>query len=275
LRAHTALHQLPTDLESLAEAKEKIVNLAEDATTNLGRVTDIRDRIAEIEDQLSESAAGAKSVLERCETAYSAATSVGLAAAFNERSVALSRSIWFWVVGLIVALVAGGYFGAHRLQTLAELLKDPNQSPSILYPNLLISLLSIGAPLWFAWLSTKQIGQRFKLSEDYAFKAAVSRAYEGFRREAARIDSDLEARLLASALSRFDEQPLRLVETESHGSPWQEMMNSNLVKEAARSIPDFANQVKDLASRALLRTPAAMRASAAEKPARDAASADV
>ncbi|MFX8523854.1 hypothetical protein ABTM10_20480, partial [Acinetobacter baumannii] len=76
----------------------------------------------------------------------------------------------------------------------------------------------------------KQIGQRFRLAEDYAFKASISRAYEGFRREAARFDKDMEARLLASALTRLDELPLRLVEPTSHGSPWHELATSDTVK---------------------------------------------
>lgn len=50
---------------------------------------------------------------------------------------------------------------------LVELFKEPNQPASIVYPNVILSLLSIGAPIWFAWLSTKQIGQRFRLAEDY------------------------------------------------------------------------------------------------------------
>jgi hypothetical protein len=126
-------------------------------------------------------------------------------------------------------------------------------------------LLSIGAPIWFAWLSTKQIGQRFKLSEDYAFKAAVSRAYEGFRREAARIDPVMEARLLESALSRLDEQPLRFMDADNHGSPWQEMLNSDLVKEAVKAVPGFAGQVKDLANAVLSRTKVSKAPIAQEK----------
>jgi hypothetical protein len=114
-----------------------------------------------------------------------------------------------------------------------------------------LSLLSVGAPVWFAWLSTKQIGQRFRLAEDYAFKASISRAYEGFRREAARFDKDMEARLLGSALSRLDELPLRLVETDTHGSPWHELASSDLVKQALKVVPGFADQVRDLAGKAM------------------------
>lgn len=131
---------------------------------------------------------------------------------------------------------------------------------------MLLSLLSVGAPVWFSWLATKQIGQRFRLAEDYAFKASISRAYEGFRREAARFDKDMEAKLLTSALTRLDELPLRLVETDSHGSPWHELASSDIVKQAFKAVPGFAEQVKDLAGKAIV----AMTPSKA-KPAPEAA----
>lgn len=248
-QAYNAADQLPTDLESLSEARQKIVDLVQEAIKDQGRLLVIREQANELDKQLNKSAEDAKAVLERCETAYSAATSVGLAAAFSERSSALSKSMWIWVGGLVLALVAGSYFGSGQLHALSELLKVSNVTTSMIVLNLLLSLLSVGAPVWFAWLATKQIGQRFRLAEDYAFKASISRAYEGFRREAARFDKDMEARLLASALSRLDELPLRLVETASHGSPWHELASSDVVKQAMRAVPGFAEQVKELAGR--------------------------
>lgn len=86
---------------------------------------------------------------------------------------------------------------------------------------------------------------------DYAFKASISRAYEGYRREAARIDKDLEARLLASALTRLDEVPLRVVETVTHRSPWHELMASDTVRDALKSVPGFANSISDMAKSGL------------------------
>ncbi|MEE1612086.1 hypothetical protein [Microvirga sp. CF3016] len=253
--AYNAADQLPADLESLAEARHKVAELVENATKDQVRLQGIREHADNIDAQLNKSAEEAEAVLQRCETAYSAATSVGLAAAFTERSSALSISMWIWVVGLVGALFAGSVFGAGRLEALVELFKDPNQPSSVVVPNVILSLLSIGAPIWFAWLSTKQIGQRFRLSEDYAFKASIARAYEGFRREAARVDREMEARLLASALTRLDELPLRLVETESHGSPWHELANSDVVKQALRTAPSFAGQVKELAEKTIAKVP--------------------
>ncbi len=250
--AYNAADQLPANLEMLSEARQKIADLAKDATRDQSDVSRIREAANELDKQLSKSADDAKAVLERCETAYSAATSVGLAAAFNERSDALSKSMWLWVVGLVIALVAGSYFGSAQLHALSELFKVPNAPSSVIVLNFVLSVLSVGAPVWFAWLSTKQIGQRFRLAEDYAFKASISRAYEGFRREAARFDKDMEAKLLTSALTRLDELPLRLVETASHGSPWHELASSDVVKQAMKVVPGFSEQVKDLAGKAIV-----------------------
>src|SRR5690606_10015243 len=102
----------------------------------------------------------------------------GLAAAFHERSVILGGSIKSWVAGLIIALVAGGYFGSQQIAKLSESMNGSSNPIEIVIINLALAILSVGAPIWFAWISTKQIGDRFKLSEDYAFKASISRAYE-------------------------------------------------------------------------------------------------
>ncbi|SIR06783.1 hypothetical protein [Marinobacterium stanieri] len=250
-QAHDAADQLPTDLESLKEAKSTMEKLCRQATIDQSDIAAILEQAEAIEDSLKRHCAEAESTLERCESAYSAATSVGLAAAFSERSHSLSRSMWIWVVGLITALTAGSFLGSMQLHALSESLKNPETQTPMLVLNVALSLLSIGAPVWFAWLATKQIGHRFKLAEDYAFKASVSRAYEGYRKEAARVDKDMEAQLLSSALSRLDELPLRLVESETHGSPWQEAASSDLVKQAFKTIPGFADQVRHLATQSL------------------------
>ena len=269
-QANDAADQLPTDLESLSEARQNIAELVKYATQDQGDVRRIREEAEELDKQLHKSSEDAKAVLDRCETAYAGSTSVGLAKAFSERSTALSKSMWFWVAGLIAALVSGSYFGSRQLHALSELLKEPSESHSMITLNLLLSALSVGAPVWFAWLATKQIGQRFRLAEDYAFKASISRAYEGFRREAARIDKDMEAKLLASALTRLDELPLRLVEADNHGSPWHELASSDVVKQAMKAVPDFAIQVKDLARGIIAATTTKTRSkpkSEEEKPA--------
>lgn len=250
-QAYNAADQLPADLELLSEARESVKELLRLATVDQGELNRILVGAKQQDSNLKGIAGEAASVLEKCERAYSASTSVGLAAAFSERSKSLAWSMWVWVGGLVVALGLGSYFGTAQLRALTDALKTPGAESGVIALNLFLSLLSVAAPVWFAWLATKQIGQRFRLAEDYAFKASISRAYEGYRQEAHRIDEDLEVRLLESALTRLDELPLRLVETDSHGSPWHELASSDLVKDAIRAVPGFVGQVKELAAKAV------------------------
>lgn len=251
-RAYEAADQLPADLELLSDARHKVESISVDAEKDRAQILAARDEIMALKIALDVVNTQASEVLTKCESVYSSATSVGLAAAFTERSASLDKSMWLWLAGLITALGVGGFVGTGQLKALTLLITQPGGAPvSLIVLNITLAVLSVGAPVWFAWLATKQVGQRFRLSEDYAFKASISRAYDGYSREAGRIDPKLEAKLLESALSRLDEQPLRLVESASYGSPWHELFASDVVKDAMKSIPNFASQLKDFASDAL------------------------
>jgi hypothetical protein len=241
--AHAAALQLPEDLESLNDVRSELSRLKTEAEKDRVAVLSAKNSAEEAQLTLSAAAADADESVKKAHHAYSVATSQGLAAAFTDRSAKLSWSMWAWVMGLACSLGIGSYLGKGQLMHLSDLLKTPDASNSVIVLNFLLSVLSVGAPIWFAWLSTKQIGQRFRLAEDYAFKASISKAYEGYRREASRIDPTLEAQLLRSALTRLDEQPLRLVETANHGSPWQDLLSSDVMKDAVKTVPNLNAQI--------------------------------
>lgn len=245
--ANAAADQLPVDIEALREARKTIEELLAAVTVDRAKVGDFATAANADQATLFAQVKEAESIVERCSSAYAASTSHGLAAAFAERSSALATSMWVWVGGLVVALGLGSSIGSTQLRNFSEVIKQPDSNTTVAAINLVLALLSVGATVWFSWLATKQIGQRFRLAEDYAFKASVSRAYEGYRREAANIDPEFVSRLFSSALSRLDEQPLRLVETATHGSPWQELASSDLIRRATESVPEFASMVTRLA----------------------------
>ncbi|MCF5545383.1 hypothetical protein [Pseudomonas salomonii] len=251
--ANDAALQLPEDLESLQEGRDRVRTLIAEAEKDRLHVFSAREAVEGVQRDLSQVVLDTAEVVKKADAAYSAATSQGLAAAFAERSKDLGNSMLIWVLALLSSLACASFFGSTQLVRLSELIKTPGASDAAIAVNLLLSVLSVGAPVWFAWLSTKQVGQRFRLSEDYAFKASVSKAYEGYRREAASIDPNLQVQLLKSALARLDEQPLRFVEPETHGSPWQEALSSDLLKEAAKSIPNFSTHLTAFVSGLLTR----------------------
>lgn len=251
--ANDAALQLSEDLESLKEGRDRVRTLAAEAEQDRLHAFSAKEAVEGIQRDLSQVVLDTAEVVKKADAAYSAATSQGLASAFAERSKELGISMIIWVVALLASLACASYFGSVQLIRLSALITTPGASDAAIIVNLFLSILSIGAPVWFAWLSTKQVGQRFRLSEDYAFKASVSKAYEGYRREAATIDPDLKVQLLKSALARLDEQPLRFVEPETHGSPWQEALSSDLLKEAAKSIPNFSTHLTTFVSGLLTR----------------------
>lgn len=242
--------ELPDYLSNLKKIKSSIEKYKNISEGNLEKTKNILDEVANMKDEISQMKEEAKSLIDRCEVAYRTNTSEGLASAFDQKAKSMSNTMWIWVAALFVSLIAGAFIGSNRIDYLINVSeKDLGTGKIVL--NTILSFLSIGAPLWFAWLSTKQISEYFKLSEDYAFKATVSKAYEGYRREAIRIDEALEARLFSSILSRIDEPPLRFVNSNNYGSPWHELIKSDEFKKAINSIPEFKDKFVEVTKNAV------------------------
>ncbi|MDZ7322964.1 hypothetical protein N4G41_15120 [Kosakonia sacchari] len=225
--AHTAAENIPVDLDELREYNKEAANLKQKIEKVFFSLEKSENEAEETLEAMRSKGNSADYYLAKCDEAIRASTSNGLAGAFEIKARNLNLTILAWIAGLLLALGAGGWIGYKRLETLSSVLENADPSTAVIATQLMLSLFSVAAPLWFAWMSTKQINQRFKLAEDYAFKSAVAKAYEGYKNEAARVsDGDFEKRLFDSALTRLEEAPLRLIKEDDHGTPWAEMLNS-------------------------------------------------
>lgn len=262
--AYDTAENLPTTVRILKEIDKEINDLKSNAVLNSNQtnealeqiklqykeISDIQLKISKLNKEVDKEAATylsalkleAENYISKCEEAFRTSTSKGLAGAFEDKASKLNASIRYWVGGLVVALISGAIVGYNRLHALEIFLANPNSSGTKLFIQLLLSLLSVGAPLWFAWLATKQIGQRFRLAEDYEFKASVSKAYEGYRREAVQLDTEFSQRLFGNALTRLEEPPLRFVEESSHSSPMMEILSSENFKKMIERGGDSVDQ---------------------------------
>lgn len=247
--AHETAEQLPEDLAELAMKRDQMSRIISETTAILDNAKKIASKIDAVSDasvearqRMVSSEAQAIKLIERSEQALRGSTGVGLAKAFENRQEKLSRAGTFWVGGLVLALLSALAIGAYRVSALQTVLN--NDSPShIVWMNVILTVFGIGGPVWFAWLSTKQISVSFRLAEDYAFKAAVSKAYEGYRSEAISIDPALQERLFSSALDRFEESPIRLMEKETHSSPLQEVLANPAIRKSLEGVPGIANKI--------------------------------
>ena len=220
--AHEAAEALPADIQSLADARARYLR----AKNELGQITESakksEEEIEAVKARLQEAGEDATKIIDRANSAFSAATTVGLGKAFAERAAALNWSTFILAGLLLIALFIGGWITYQRVEYVHRLMERPNVDFRVLWLNVTLTALSISAPVWAAWLITRQIGQRFRLAEDYGFKASVAKAYEGYRAQAAYIDPEAQKKLFSIALDRLAEAPLRLVEKDSPGSPVHE-----------------------------------------------------
>ncbi len=241
--ATEAAENLPTDLTSLKEARAKVTEIHEDSSFDRKKITEHKASVEAQLKSINELHEQAKKLIENCEDAYRITTTKGLASAFDQRAKDLKNSMRLWVGGLLFALAVGAWIGHERIQILTSSLLSQNLNWGIIWIQIILSMTSVIAPLWFAWLATKQISQRFKLAEDYDFKASVAKAYEGYKKEAAKIDEEFEARLFNVALTRLEEAPLRLVDSVNHGSPSHEVIEKTGLNKVGEKI---ANKVEDI-----------------------------
>ena len=270
--AHATAENLPALLDDLEEARGQISDVRKFIDQSSQTITDSLERSDEHLARMAGQDSAAERLLANLGDAYRATTTKGLAASFQSKAKTLNLTLLLWTIGLGTALAGGAYIATLGIDAVKILLRDKDVSTDRMVVQMLVSLAGIGGPVWFAWIATKQIGQRFRLAEDYGFKASVAKAYEGYKLEAVRLDKkrdassadeNFEKRLFASALTRLEEAPLRLIETETPGSPWHELIRSTGFIRALETLPELRNELTGILST----VPAAMLATAERKTA--------
>lgn len=268
--AHEAAESLPTDLEDLRDAKQElnallkmakkefeqtkkeIIQIKEDSAILKSEIKATNDECNVSTNEINNLKISADALVAQCDDALQITTTQGLAAGFDQKANQLKSSIWVWIAGLLVALISAYLIGSERVNALTEVLnKDITSGQAILHT--VMAIISIGGPLWLAWISTQQINQRFKLSEDYAYKATVAKSFTGFKKFAGKFDEETEKRLFNSTLDRFDEMPLRLLSTKDYSSPWHEFTDSEIFKQAIRTVPALAIEAGKFADKVNLK----------------------
>ena len=226
-----------SELDDLLAKIEEAATIIDTARKNSGddqrAVSKIKEGCEKQKETIDQHLTEITRILNDAQKALTSATSAGLAKDFEAQKTALKRSQKYWMWGLIAALAVATLIAYCRFDSMLDLLssEEPISDFNLLI-NCLLSVTAIAAPVWFAWLATKQIGYNFRLSEDYAFKAATAASFEGFRKEIEALtqgdtaNDELRIRLLSTLLERLDEQPLRYVDNKTEGSPFHELLQT-------------------------------------------------
>lgn len=257
--AHSAAEALPTDLALLKQTREQVIKFnkdtenevsgllaktlkaKQDAQVTLSETIAIKEATDQHLTRLKSAEVEAQKIIKQCDSALQIATTEGIAAGFEQKAEQLRKSIYLYILGLVIALVSGATMGFFRVDALSSVLNNSlTTGQAVLHT--MMAVFSIGGPLWLAWICTQQINHRFRLSEDYSYKATVSKSFMGFKKLAERFDPETEERLFNSTLDRLDEMPLRLIEGKDYNSPWHEFIDSDAFKKAVDTFPQLARE---------------------------------
>lgn len=148
------------------------------------------------------------------------ANRTGMAASFTERRRQLLWPLGVWVFVFVCAIGGLSYMGLHYIEPVISS-ADWIQLPS---------RLALTAPLvWLGWFAAKQYGYTTRLREDYSYKEASAKSFEGYKREAGQVDQEMLKRLMETAIQNLGQNPVRIYNGhENHASPAHELLEKAL-----------------------------------------------
>lgn len=143
------------------------------------------------------------------------ANRTGMAASFTARREALRLPMVGWAVVFIGTIIGLSIVGLKYIEPLIAA-ANWEQIPA---------KLALTAPLiWLGWFAVKQYGYTTRLREDYAYKEASAKSFEGYKREAGQ-NPEMLKRLLETAIENLGHNPIRVYDgKDNHGSPMQELL---------------------------------------------------
>lgn len=211
--AQLNLHSTKHD-DQLTNFDSEYRKLLGDCTALDNRLQVMISELSELQEKCIEQEKIIDSILPR-------GASAGLAAAFSERGKQLERSKWIWFAAFVISIILLSVFAVYLLVGMAV----PEETT---FWNQLMLRLPLAAPMvWLGWFSAIQYGNVIRVQEDYAFKEATSKAFQGYRDHMEHLrDVDLdEGKTALTLLSEvtinvLSREPLRIYgKTEQDASP--------------------------------------------------------
>jgi uncharacterized protein YneF (UPF0154 family) len=244
--AASVAESLPTTLRELKEAKEKTERSNGEVIQRAAELQSIKEAATKLFGEVQSVEAEAKTIRDHISEIHLIATSTGLAASFEMRMRSLMWSYRLWVSFLVLSLATGATVGFWRGERIINQMALQNPRVDLILIEIGIAVVGLTAPLWMAWLSTKQLSQKTQLAEDYAYKSSISKAYEGYRREAIRFGAETEEKLFNTTINRFNELPSRHFDRNTSGTPLQDVISS--IRTVGQNVKDGVASKEMIAS---------------------------
>ena len=204
--AQAAQNTINENLLKTTHAKEGATKLLEDAEKQLSQVKalasvadDVNRRVGDYEKKLEALQAKFSETRKAVEDLLPGATSAGLASAFRKQRLAFVLPKLGWLLLFIASIAGLVLLGTVVLWERGSLgfLIDKQPPPMAAQADwgdvvrFFLQRLAVAAPLiWLAVLSARNYKLGSRLSDEYAFKEALSATFEGYKTQMAEISRD-------------------------------------------------------------------------------------
>jgi len=214
--------------EATAEMVEKTKALLAEAQTaheNLKMVLDHLAKSDEIatghEKRVADLTGELQNLVLRVEGLLPGATSAGLASSFNKQRSRFTSPQRQWLrtfvvcIGVLVVLALPSFLAAIGLNWSGQ---RTDESWSAAWRNLVLRLPIVFPVVWLAIYAGRNYMMSLRMEEDYAYKEAISTAFEGYKREMEKIGADESEKptpitiLCTNILRAISERPGRIYE---------------------------------------------------------------
>jgi len=218
---------------TIKSKKQLIDELHDNFQQHIG---DQQNKISEYQTEFEKYESGKR---EEIEGLLKMATNASLASSFERQRVKTRGSkniseLLFWLaLVLVVAAILIPYIP--YIKGLMFSAKDD------VYLNLLKRTLLTSPFIWWAFHQSRKANQYFRLEQEYAHKAVVSRSFEGYKSQVLELYKESEAsnsmlhRLLSGSIDTITKNPSDILDKVKHTSSPVEEINSSIMRTAKKA----------------------------------------
>jgi hypothetical protein len=215
-----------TNAETSFQTVAQFVKLAEEYEM---RNSLSRKNLADLKTEYSEVFVNLKHSIE---SLLPGATSAGLAEAFANRKLSILNSQKLWKRAFALGLATTAAVALCVIM-YPEFFKPKDISVNDgqllwIVAALIPKIAVLGAPIWLAAFAAKQLAVRFRLEEDYAYKEALAKSFEGYKKQMSGVTTEgVDGALAGMVLTAMGKAPVDLYEKRvSTESPFERFLDS-------------------------------------------------
>jgi len=236
--------QVKAESATTSESKNKAIELLGVMSETTQTANGSHRRVMDYETELRSLKASFKEMQEKIEALLPGATSAGLASAFQDQKARFELVKWLWMSVFIATVAALAFVGWRHLQEVNQVVMSTTEHVTwdFVLRQLTNRLLLVVPLVWLGLVAGRSYSTAVRVQEDYAYKEAMSRSFEGYKREMGNLPTAAELipllRLCEGVLVTLSERPGRLYEGKHDDvTPFSV---------AAKASTDVLAQLKDL-----------------------------